>query len=75
MSWFDSPGWDSDGDESTWPPPAEFCAPDADAWRAEEDRAPSEASWRGDQHLGDWPEHQAGPEYRMLKDRLKQERW
>ncbi|HKW41123.1 MAG TPA: hypothetical protein VJN39_07735 [Gemmatimonadales bacterium] len=32
-------------------------------WRPASD----DASWRGDEHLADWPEAQAGPEYWMYK--------
>ena len=64
---------DSDDGNPTPPDPAEFCAPDTDAWRGDEDRAETDASWRGDQHLADWPEHEAGPEYWMLKDRTERE--
>lgn len=35
--------------------------------------AASEDSWRGDQHLEDWPESLAGPEYWLYKQALKSE--
>ena len=35
----------------------------AEPWRAE----PSDDRWRGHEHLADWPEAQAGPEYWMYK--------
>ena len=37
--------------------------PHAEPWRAE----PSDDRWRGREHLADWPEAQAGPEYWMYK--------
>jgi hypothetical protein len=43
-----------------------------EAWRGsvhlerESWRGNAEA-WRGDEHLADWPEHAAGPEYWMFK--------
>lgn len=45
-----------------------------EAWRGELHRAgdswapaTAEDSWRGAEHLADWPESQAGPEYWMYK--------
>jgi hypothetical protein len=40
-------------------------AEDREAWRGELHRA--QDSWRGTEHLADWPEAQAGPEYWMYK--------
>ena len=75
MSWYNWHPLDRDWDDTNPAPsaPAEFCALDADGWRGEADRAESDANWRGDQHLEDWPEHEAGPEYWMLKDRADRE--
>jgi hypothetical protein len=36
---------------------------DADAWRPES----GDEAWRGAEHLAEWPESQAGPEYWMYK--------
>ncbi|HEX4599828.1 MAG TPA: hypothetical protein VH116_00435, partial [Gemmatimonadales bacterium] len=36
-----------------------------EAWRGE--LHPAEESWRGAEHLADWPESAAGPEYWMYK--------
>src|SRR5207249_1133952 len=36
---------------------------DAEPWRA----GPSDERWRGQEHIVDWPEAQAGPEYWMYK--------
>jgi hypothetical protein len=35
----------------------------AEPWRAE----PGDDRWRGHEHIADWPEAQAGPEYWMYK--------
>src|SRR5216110_2406497 len=37
--------------------------PHAEPWRAD----PRDDRWRGREHLADWPEAQAGPEYWMYK--------
>ena len=49
-------------------------ADDREAWRgdlhgADDSWAPATANedWRGAQHLADWPESHAGPEYWMYK--------
>jgi len=36
-----------------------------EAWRGSQDDA--EQAWRGGEHLADWPEASAGPEYWMYK--------
>ncbi len=36
---------------------------DAEPWRA----GASDERWRGQEHIADWPEAQAGPEYWMYK--------
>src|SRR3989442_15486943 len=41
-------------------------ADDNDAWRGELHRDPDDR-WRGLEHIADWPEAQAGPEYWMYK--------
>ena len=48
-------------------------ADEDEAWRGDVDR-PTESwradpsdRWRGQEHLADWPEAQAGPEYWMYK--------
>ena len=33
-----------------------------ESWRG------SDELWRGEEHLADWPEHAAGPEYWMFKE-------
>ncbi len=66
-----SSDWDSDNADFTPPKPAESCAPDADAWRIAVGCTEHDASWRGDQHLEDWPEHEAGPEYWLFKSRAE----
>ncbi|HEX4574667.1 MAG TPA: hypothetical protein VH158_06000 [Gemmatimonadales bacterium] len=40
-------------------------AADRDAWRGDVHRA--DESWRGAEHVADWPESAAGPEYWMYK--------
>ena len=45
---------------------------DAEAWRGDADAeswqdAPDAEKWRGEDHLADWPEESAGPEYWMFK--------
>jgi len=37
--------------------------PTDESWRDE----PTDEPWRGEEHLADWPEHAAGPEYWMFK--------
>ncbi|HEX9486212.1 MAG TPA: hypothetical protein VF976_04055 [Gemmatimonadales bacterium] len=41
-------------------------ADDDDAWRGEFHRD-ADDRWRGLEHVADWPEAQAGPEYWMYK--------
>ncbi|PYO29664.1 MAG: hypothetical protein DMD73_01020 [Gemmatimonadetes bacterium] len=36
---------------------------DAEPWSA----MPHSEDWRGEEHLADWPEEFAGPEYRLFK--------
>jgi hypothetical protein len=37
-------------------------------WEAESDWEPADSeAWRGDVHLGEWPENLAGPEYWLYK--------
>ena len=65
-------GWradDTEGDELE----ARF-APDREAWRGDvhvEGESwrgePGDDAWRGGEHLADWPEASAGPEYWMYK--------
>ena len=48
---------------------------DAEAWRGDADAeswqdAPDAEKWRGEDHLADWPEESAGPEYWMFKAQL-----
>ena len=38
----------------------------AEAWRG--DVHHEDDAWRGEEHLPDWPEEAAGPEYWMYKD-------
>jgi len=45
---------------------------DAEAWRGDADAeswqdAPDAEKWRGEDHLADWPQESAGPEYWMFK--------
>jgi hypothetical protein len=54
MSQQDGRPWESDGD-------LPWDTPDGD-WEPAESEA-----WRGDIHLGDWPENLAGPEYWLYK--------
>ena len=42
---------------------------DHEAWRGDL-HAPAEDAWRGTEHLADWPESSAGPEYWMYKRAL-----
>ena len=37
------------------------------SWNAEPPWEAEDEDWRGDEHLADWPEHLAGPEYWMYK--------
>jgi hypothetical protein len=65
--------WDGDTSQPEWEREAEA---NAEAWRGEEhanvaEQEGSEQGWRGDLHLGDWPEHLAGPEYRLRKKELE----
>jgi len=46
--------WESGGDRPWDPPEGDW------------EHADSEA-WRGDLHLGEWPENRAGPEYWLYK--------
>jgi hypothetical protein len=43
----------------------QLLAPGREAWRGSQDDA--EQVWRGSEHLADWPEASAGPEYWMYK--------
>ena len=45
-------------------------ASDTESWRGE--LHGEDESWRGDAHLADWPEHLAGPEYWMFKERAEE---
>ncbi|HEU5261352.1 MAG TPA: hypothetical protein VFU41_08005 [Gemmatimonadales bacterium] len=63
------PGREPGGDDFE-----ELFAPGREAWRgdvhpADESwrRDASDESWRGEEHLAEWPEHAAGPEYWMFK--------
>jgi hypothetical protein len=46
--------WESGGDLPWDPPEGEWESADNEAWR-------------GDRHLGEWPENLAGPEYWLYK--------
>ncbi len=37
------------------------------SWRPDEWADDSDDRWRGQEHIADWPEAQAGPEYWMYK--------
>ena len=54
MSLQDGRPWESDGD-------LPWDTPDGDGDGSGAD------TWRGDLHLGDWPENLAGPEYWLYK--------
>ncbi|HEU5042359.1 MAG TPA: hypothetical protein VFT84_16140 [Gemmatimonadales bacterium] len=54
MSLHDGRPWESDGGLPWDTPDGEWEPGNADAWR-------------GDLHLGDWPENLAGPEYWLYK--------
>ena len=54
MSLHDGRPWESDGD-------LPWDTPDG------EGEPGSGEAWRGDLHLGDWPENLAGPEYWLYK--------
>src|SRR5437867_12424526 len=46
---------------------------DTEAWRGDADAeswqdVPDAEKWRGEDHLADWPEESAGPEYWMFKE-------
>src|SRR5437588_719958 len=61
------PGREPDNDE--WD---ELFAEAREAWRGavhleRESWRGNDEGWRGDEHLADWPEHAAGPEYWMFK--------
>jgi hypothetical protein len=43
----------------------ELFASGREDWRGDVHR--EDAAWRGDEHLADWPEEAAGPEYWMFK--------
>jgi len=53
---FSPPGRHEDGDGDDW----------VDSDDLEDDHAP----WRGDQHLDDWPENLAGPEYWLYRSEV-----
>lgn len=36
-------------------------------WETPDYEPDEDDEWRGDLHLGDWPEHLAGPEYWLYK--------
>jgi hypothetical protein len=54
MSLQDGRPWETDGD-LPWDTPDE------------ESESSSSDTWRGNLHLGDWPENLAGPEYWLYK--------
>jgi len=47
-------------DREAWRGPSPH---DAEPWSA----MPHSEDWRGEEHLADWPEEFAGPEYRLFK--------
>ena len=51
-------------DNAGWSP--EMSLGDPDAWRGDA-HASLDDFWRGDEHAEEWPEWNAGPEYRMWK--------
>ena len=56
----------------TWCELDDLFAPAREAWRGavhleRESWRGNDEAWRGDEHLADWPEHAAGPEYWMFK--------
>jgi hypothetical protein len=51
-------------DKAGWSP--EMSLGDPDAWRGDA-HASLDDFWRGDEHAEEWPEWNAGPEYRMWK--------
>ncbi|HEX5409227.1 MAG TPA: hypothetical protein VFW89_05605 [Gemmatimonadaceae bacterium] len=54
------------GDPDAWR--GEAHAPlDDSSWRGEAEQPAGDDSWRGDEHGEEWPEWNAGPEYRMWK--------
>jgi hypothetical protein len=72
--WNDRSGEESWGDTEAWR--GDLHAPDDGAWIAEDETFPdaepleepeAEATWRGEDHLPDWPEELAGPEYWLYK--------
>jgi hypothetical protein len=58
MSQNDGRPWEGDGDLPWDTPDSEWGDPEA---------------WRGDVHLGDWPENLAGPEYWLYKKEERDE--
>ena len=38
-----------------------------EAWRGDAEDGADDEAWRGGEHLADWPEASAGPEYWMYK--------
>lgn len=67
----DRDDWDDrDGDDEPWERgawPSDGGADGDRGWRGEAQAAWADDAWRGDEHLADWPEWSAGPEYLMWK--------
>jgi hypothetical protein len=52
--------WEQEGD-------LPWDTPDPVDEELEADLEKKREAWRGDEHLGDWPENLAGPEYRLYR--------
>lgn len=70
--WRDDDGAPNDewNPEPAWTP--ELSLGDPDAWRSTSPEE-TDALWRGDVHIEQWPEWDAGPEYQMWKRRVDDE--
>jgi hypothetical protein len=65
----DNAGWSPEmslGDPDAWRGDAHASLDDS-AWRGAGEHAAGDDFWRGDEHAEEWPEWNAGPEYRMWK--------
>jgi hypothetical protein len=63
----DADGWrgETHRDSDAW---RTSLPPESESWRGSTDsRGGSDVGWRGEVHLEDWPEWDAGPEYKMWK--------
>lgn len=53
--------------DGEWDPDPSTRGEDDAAWRDALGEWAQDEAWRGDEHMADWPEWSAGPEYLMWK--------